>query len=471
MTPTRIDRPLGLLEKYQISKQTVKAYGNVVLAAQLEHPAGNQKPHLFFRNAFQPALAHLIQTHPSLSVIVRNANESTAHFEQLTTVDISAIVNVVDNLDNLQELIRNEICKEFDIEAYNPLWRLSVMPTSETTCTVVFAAHHVICDGMSLAIFWKDFLNALNTYYGAGIKDEQQLITVPDVKMAAPYELCNPPEISIIWDVIPILFKNFAPNFLPEFLVNYINPLKHKAWQGDQAAVEGEPHNTNVRLICVPRNIWKPLMVEAKSRKISAHAILYIATISSWAELYPGCTTEVGTPINCRSICRPPISPRQMGNFVGNHVAVWSDKQLSKNSNGKFWCLAASYHEDVQKNKVKAAKQSLYLNFLPEYPESFSNFWYDKRKNSRLGRAGGIEVSDLGRFEDEGVKISKYWNLQNLHFCQSAQVFTNALQVNSVSFNDNLYLTLSWQKGALEESKINKFHDVFIRTLDRISVK
>lgn len=463
MSSTRKDRPLGLFEKYQISKQITKAYGNVVLAAQLEHVSRTDQS-TFYKDAFRPALTRLIQKHTSLSSIVRDADNSNAHFEQLTTIDIASLVHTVLDTFNLQELIRQESSNEFDTGSDLPLWRLTVMPTSSTTCAVAFAAHHVICDGMSLSIFWQDFLKELNSGDETTTSTDD-LVTVIESKMADPYESCNPPDISVIRDVVPVVLKSLAPKILPTFMVNYLDPLKNNAWQGDHAAVEGEAHNTLVRLIHVSEDIWKPLLAEAKSRKLSGHAVLYTAVISAWAQLYPNQTTEVGTPTNTRAMCNPPLSNDQMGNFVGNHTAVWTGKQIESTD---FWSLAATYGDDLRNNKIAAAKQSLFLKFLSDYPAAYCDFWYEKRRNSKLGRAGGIEVSDIGRFNTDG---GDKWKLQGLYFCQSAQVFTSVFHVNSISWNDNLYCTVSWQNGALEESKMNQFQDIFVQILKQVPLQ
>ena len=43
------DRPLGLLEKYQLSKSLVACYGNVSLTALIEHPVCQQDRAMYRR--------------------------------------------------------------------------------------------------------------------------------------------------------------------------------------------------------------------------------------------------------------------------------------------------------------------------------------------------------------------------------------------------------------------------------------
>ncbi|CEP19366.1 hypothetical protein [Parasitella parasitica] len=463
---TRKGRPLGLLEKYQLSKQLTQAYGNITLTAQLEHPSlyssNDKNLEKVHQLAFAPALTRMIDMHANLSLTVRDKEESTAHLVQLDTIDLADNVRLT-NLTSLQELIVEQTSAEFDIDSLLPLWRMRIMPQTPTSCTVVFAVHHIIADGMSLTIFWNDFLQQLNTKHTTA-KEEELIVHVKDSAIPLPYEESGAPSLSLAWDVVPILCHSLIPKLLPTAVARYVDPISYDGWKGDFPAIDGEAHNTDVRLISVPRDIWKPIMNEAKRQGISVHAILFMSMMLTWARLYPDqTTTEVSTPINCRGSCNPPVPNNQIGNFVGAYTSVWTGKQLQRD----IWFLAKKYNNDLNKNKLDGAKQPLFLKYLPEFPASYCDFWFDKRKNSALGRAGGIELSDLGRFScKQGA-----WTAKSMYFCQSAQTFTNAFTLNSITTNDALFCSLSWQIGSLDIAKMNKFHDTFIAILKNIPLK
>ncbi|KAI7899356.1 alcohol acetyltransferase [Cokeromyces recurvatus] len=470
-TETYKERPLGLLEKYQLSKHLTNAYGNITLTLYLEHaPIQADQEELFYRQSFYPVLTQLIKRHPNLSIIVRDKLQKTAHFVQLSTIDLSKIVKVVNSSDSLTDLIRQETSLEFNLDDMLPLWRLTIVPQTLTGCNVIFTAHHIIADGMSLTIFWNECLKALNENTLSSITTTTTIDTIIKVQqhaIAPPYELSGAPTLSLVWDVVPVLCKNFLPKMLPSPLAHWIDPLVDgTSWSGDFAAVEGEGHKTKIQLISVPPTVWKPILDKAKEEQgVSGHAILFICLLIAWAKLYPNEKTEASTPINCRGLCNPPVPNSQIGNFVGGYTTIWTSKQLLTQSP---WKLAKEYSQGLCQNKVNAAKQALFLSYLPQFPESFCDFWYDKRKYTNLGRSGGVEVSDLGRFIMNTHEEEDGWKLKDIYFCQSAQIFTNALTFNTVSANNGLSCTLSWQKGSLDETKLDQFQNVFLDILNKL---
>lgn len=461
MSITRQERPLGLLEKYQTSKQLTHAYGNITLTALLEHEAVTEPAESFYLRRFQPALTRLINKHAGLSMVVRDKTENSVHFEQLTSIDLSKVVSVGASM-SLKALIEEQTSEEFDLDNFLPLWRVKIVSQTPTSCIVSLALHHAIGDGMSLVILWRALLQALDSQP----LEETKVISVKKMHLPLPYELSNAPEISLLWDVVPLICKSLIPKVLPVSLARMVDPLgTDGAWQGDFAAVEGETHDSELRTIHVPLEIWKPIAEACKKRGITAHAILFVTMLLAWKRLYPGQTTEVTTPINCRGLCQPPVSAERVGNFVGSYTSVWTGKQLDENEKD-IWKMATRYHSDLKANKIEASKQALFLKFLPEFPASYCDFWYDKRKNSKLGRTGGLELSDLGRFEFVGQD----WKLKQMFFAQSAQIFTAAFGINSISVNEELCCTFGWQKGSLDEAKTSLYHDTFIGILKNVPI-
>lgn len=462
---TRQERPLGLLEKYQTSKQLTHAYGNITMTATLEHDVMDETAETFYMRRFQPALTRLIETHAGLSMVIRDKTENSVHFEQLTSIDLSKVVTISTTPMSLEELIREQTTTEFDLDSFIPLWRFKIIAQTPTTCTVSLGLHHVIGDGMSLVVLWNGLLQELNNENNL-LEEKVTSVQVRKMHLPLPYELSNSPNISLLWDVVPVICKSLIPKVLPVSIARMVDPLGSNGWKGDFAALEGEPHDTQLRTIHVPLDIWKPIAEECKTRGISPHAIIFVAMLLAWKRLYPGETTEVATPVNCRGLCNPPVSQNQVGNFVGAYTSIWTGKQLDE-SEKDIWKMATRYNQDLKGNKMEAGKQALFLKYLPEFPASYCDFWYDKRKNSTLGRTGGLELSDIGKFNYQGND----WKLKEMYFCQSAQIFTTALGVNSISVNDNLYCTLGWQKGSLDDSKTSLYHDIFIGILKNVPLQ
>ncbi|KAI8970069.1 hypothetical protein BDF20DRAFT_889142 [Mycotypha africana] len=496
-------RRFGLLEKYQLSKHLTHAYGNITLTAHLKHrnmlsdqgePTYERyKEH--YLNYLQTGLAQLIGKHPMLSLVVREKDRDTVHFAQLSQINLEEVITIDlqhRNLqDNIQQVIQQETDREFDLDSMQlPLWRLRIVvgldiTTTTEECLLVLTMHHVIGDGMSLTIFMKELLSCIST--SRSFDDNNNSSRIVNINkidhVPPPYELAGAPSLSILWDIMPVLYQNLMPKVLPTNLARYLNPLSYESWKGDFPAVKEEPHHTVVQLFNVPAEVWKPTIQEAKKRGISAHAILYTCYLKTWSAIYAdddNCNiTEVCTPINCRSICKPSVPKDWIGNYVSSYTSIWKKKEDNK---ADIWERAKQYYQDLHKNMHSSAKQTLFLKFLPEFPDSYCEFWYDKRRNSSFGRTGGLELSDLGKLvlltdqrrdednEDEASNALETVEVKHVYFCQSAQIFTNVISLNSISLNDQLYCTLSYQKGSVKQDKINHFNSVFVDILKSLKL-
>jgi NRPS condensation-like uncharacterized protein len=459
----RQDRPFGLLEKYQLSKQLTKAYGTINMTAHCYHPTCDSSTDLdsFYTNWLYPTLTRLIIDHPMLSAIVRDKTNNSVHWAQLSHINLANNVTILPIASvPIETLIQEQTRTEFDLDSELPLWRLTILPdVSLNQCWLTITVHHVIADGMSLSIFLKQLIRELN-HQGKTTSNSQ--VVVPQTKpLPAAYEDSGAPTISVVWDVVPVLCRSLIPKILPISLATWMDPITFTGWQGDYAAIDGESHNTVVQLIKVPASQWQPLLKECKERNISPHALVFVAMVKAWAHLYKNQTTEVSTPVNCRGLCHPPVGADQIGNYTGAYTSVWtSNASITEDT----WAMATRYAQGLKAHKIDAAKQALLLKYLPEFPESYCDFWYDKRKSSRMGRTGGLELSDLGKLiTDKGA-----WGVleQEVYFCQSAQVFTAALGMNAVTVDQGaLCCTVSWQKGALDERKVNLYRDQFVAIL------
>jgi hypothetical protein len=458
---TKHARSLGLLEKYQLSKHLTHAYGTVNVSGRLTHPVcDTDNIHSFYLAQLAPALTQLLHHHSVLSVVMRDVTLSSAHFAQLSSVDLAQVVQVGSVGETLEKTIHTQTSIDFDLDALVPLWCIYITPIDNTSCYLTYTAHHSISDGMGLSVFWQELLEELN-HSSSVQQQENWIVQIPaDAIVPSPYELSNPPALSLVKDTLPLVLNSIGSKILPTFISKYLNPAL-TSWKGDFAAVEGEGHNTDVRLFHIDSVEWAPLMKKAKESGISAHAVVFSCVLLAWAKVYPEHgVVETGTPMNCRPMCNPPVAKNQLGNYVGSYNAFWTNDSAFQKYQNNPWLLANKYHHDLQNNKLDGAKQSLLLKFLPDFPASYIDFWNDKRKNSNMGRAGGVEFSDLGRFTVP-TSESAQWHLEDMYFCQSAQIYTTAYSINGISANNNLYCTMTWQKGALKEEKPDQLTAAF----------
>ncbi|KAI9281629.1 alcohol acetyltransferase [Sporodiniella umbellata] len=441
-------RRIGVLEKYQSTKQLVRSYGNVCFTAELRHPECVIDAAQFYQERLRTPLRKMIERHSSLSWVLREIDTPNVCFKRLKTVDLTQVVEVAPIQNTSVNSLTQEQCTiEFDFDSELPLWRLKIVPVSPTTCLAAFSLNHVIGDGSTLKIFWTELLHELQTEHK--VNEESFIVQTPEnLKPDLTYEDSGCPKISFLSDVLPKIIKSSVPKFLTN---------AHHGWAGDFPAVEGEPHSTEVLSNKIDSLTWGRIMKESKNRQISGHAVVYALFVLAWATLYNNHSVSVGTPINCRPLCNPPLSANQMGNYVGQYDCYWKKGYIQKIlKNKSLWDFAKKYNDNLQKGgKLKGAKAALILKFL-KYPEQYLEFFKDKRKYP-MKRGGGLELSDIGKVSISGDS----WEIESLYFCQSAHTYGTAFGMNSTCLNGILFYTLCWQKGSLDQEKIDLFNKIF----------
>ncbi len=109
---------------------------------------------------FKQALVHLIQRHEILRTQFK-LNENGRVIQEIFP-DISPLVVEVDQQNqetcDVNELVKNEILflsERFDLQCA-PLWRVKLIYTAENSYRAIFVYHHIIIDGYSIGVFFKD---------------------------------------------------------------------------------------------------------------------------------------------------------------------------------------------------------------------------------------------------------------------------------------------------------------------------
>ncbi|CAO3647632.1 unnamed protein product [Cunninghamella blakesleeana] len=465
-----LQRPLGMFEKNQVAKQLTKGYASVTLTAILDHPPRPQAEPitLFYKKHLYSALERLIQSHPMLQLCVLNADKPSAQFIQLTHLNLNDLVIISENDEfwdtSCQErIITNECQHEYDLFSLKPLWRLHVSahPDRPDQSSITFTVQHVISDGLSTLIVWKDLLQYLND------QKHQKSDFIIDITSKTHFDTSKPCDIPL-----PIEQRNAPkdPNVTPS------PPVPEDGWEGDYVAPENEQLDTIVHMMQIKSDVWSKLVKKAKQHQVSLHAVIYSAYLLTWGLLYPDTSVKTATAINCRTYCNPPVSNDELGIFFGRLECGWPKEKLFQfTEHGEtslaFWRLAKTYHQFVQDNKLLTCQRSLLMeDTLPTYPESYFDVWYNSRKLFKMGRSGGLNISDLGRFvqdnNNNNNQIENSWILNNLWFCQSAHIYATVIAVNVVSTNGNMNATITWQRGSVFEDRALKFLDEFKQRLE-----
>lgn len=455
-------RVLGAFEKYQVSLQLVKCYGAVAHTAVIHHAPRRSSSDVkeYYLGRLHPALARLVEKHPLLSVAVRDVDKPTVCYVTIPDFDLESIVTFGElafwEADAQAHRLAEQCDKEFDLDDQSlPLWRLHIdtHPDRPEECSVTVAIHHGMADGKSLSIFWHELMQHLNSNISPFQCQGPYIIHSNRSPINPPFEERNGPTLGFVDGI-----KYKASKLFPSWFETPKN-----AWQGDRPAImdkDRSRHDTGVRVIKLGGPAWPKICETAKEHGVTPHAAIMAAVLLAFVQVYPDeQVLETYTPIDCRPFCQPSIPGDEMGNFIGSYAKVWTLQSLkNKYDTSSFWELAKLYHANLRANKIEAAKEVRYLQLQSRYPEDFCEPWYEKWQTCRMGRSGGIEFSDLGR--------SNLMNVREVYFCQSAQTFTIGWGVNTISTKDCMYATLSFQKGALDETKLEAFGPAILAKLE-----
>ncbi|KAI9268103.1 hypothetical protein BDA99DRAFT_603630 [Phascolomyces articulosus] len=477
----KIERALGAMEKYQTSKYMNNGYGSVTCTAlfrhALQHPTATTAENIkeFYLNQLYAPLTRLVEKHPQLSLAVADFDKPNVHFVRLDDFDLASIVSIDypslfwDEGTALSTTISEETDREFDLNDHTvPLWhlRIGVHDDRPDECSITLAIQHAIGDGSSVAIFWRDLYTELNKD-SITAPNNYTIRSNPEKPLLAAYEYRQPPKPNA-WDKFSLTMTEKLKMYLPQPIKQYWFP---DGWAGDFRGITDKAlarHETDIRAIHVDKSIWEQVCIISKKQGVTPHAPIMAAIASAFAEIWgTDQTVETWTPINCRGFCNPPIAKDEMGNFVGPYVHMFTPAS----STLSFWEKAKTYHTGLRANKYEGAKDANYMTTF-NYPDDFQTWWYSNWDTNPMARSGGIECSDLGRFmteqQEKAIMIdSDYpsWKLQGLWFAQSSQMFTNALNLNCISTSDCMYGTVGWQRGSLDESKVERFGPLVIHYL------
>ncbi|KAI9315115.1 hypothetical protein BX666DRAFT_358218 [Dichotomocladium elegans] len=464
MTVTQ-QRGVGLLEKYQISKLLTKCYGSVSNTALLRHRTARpdsdpEAIQTFYLKALHPALSRLVKKHPFLSVIPVDVDQPTAHFALLESYDLRDIVHVNPSFrywEHLSDLIRGAVKYEFDHLRPNglPMWSLQidVHPDRPYECAMTLIVYHLIMDGRSVLVFWRDLLNELKMIGGGESQQQQPFVVAcdPDAVVPPPYEERN-----------PVLRASTALWGTKED--------EAQMWQGDYEANRDPATaqcDTDVRQFKVDGDAWAKIVSTSKSHGVTPHAPIMIACVSAFAELYPGRVLRTMTAVNTRPLCNPPVPDDEFGNFFGVFFKFWRSA-AAMHEKKSFWDQCIEYQNFVREHKTSAAAftQNV-LRPLESFPESFCRFWTDNLTKYALGRPGGIALSDLGILRTDAQ--SSEWTLEEIYFSQAAHMYTLAMGLNVISLPHGMFGTLCWHKGAVDPAKADRFGGLVAKKLEEIA--
>lgn len=133
----------------------------------------------------EQSLQELIDRHESLrSVFTGDASQICISSKQVLNLHFEdlSLMNQNQKETFISDFIESEVNKVFDLQN-GPLYKLSLFKLDDNKHSLIFTAHHIICDGWSMGIF----LDELGKLYSARIKNEPS--ELPEANSFTQYAL------------------------------------------------------------------------------------------------------------------------------------------------------------------------------------------------------------------------------------------------------------------------------------------
>ncbi|TVY23471.1 Acyl-CoA ligase [Lachnellula hyalina] len=433
--------------------------------------AGISDPDSWFTDRFDQALYRTVQHHPSLCYgIIDQAPEKEAHFLRLPAIHRDDVVEFCGQSPKYEtedeDSVLARLLEKFHVrrlfEGHRiPAWRIVIFkhggewgskssdPPPRQKISFAFLANHGLADGLSLANFFNTFFRFFNN---AQTEPTHWPFTVPeDFKAAVPLEKTC--------DLAARDENDIGLNFDPNA----------KIWSGaDMFLTSIEDYGTGVRLVSIPHAPLSNALQLCKKHKISLTGLLnslLLIYLSKAAPSDHGFRSII--PYSMRHVTR--ATHDEILNHASGLVCEYSESIVSEmrssteNSTEELDLIVKLGLECRQKltaELVRCPKNNLMAGMIGV------DDWYSSSKR-QLGqkRALTFGISNLGVVGGvEDVAENAILRLEKMVISQCGSVTGPVFGFNSASIPGGpLAITLTWQKGVVEE----KFFDEMAKYLSR----
>ncbi|KAJ5620999.1 hypothetical protein N7510_004983 [Penicillium lagena] len=465
---TNIIRPLGQLETYHSTRQSMSLYPFAAQTCQYTSPSTMATETC--KQVIKAALVQVVLAHPALQVGIGAADTNGPSFLRLPSLDVSNHLEwrslsqtaPASYDDAVIKAIEKEHTKDWHDVATRPAWKLTVFQSlvpedgSGFTFDFLLAAHHSIADGISLGIFHTSLLAALDEASG-------NLVQVEDLVILPATSALTPSQEDIMNFKISksFLIKTLWGEFAPSWLQGKPSALP---WTGAPITLRPRPQHT--RLITFPEEVVSRLLDACRSHKTTLTPLLHALIAVSMSQRLPEETTTGGmaaaTVIGLRpyadksKIAHDMDLNRSMGDLTTAYTHRISPSTISELRDGSqgsddsaIWALTTRLGSEV-KSRLATLPEDDIIGLL-----AWVSDWF-KRANEMQGKPRDTtwEVSNLGSMPCRPARTgagNDGWTLRRSIFTQSGNAIGAAFAVNVSSVAQGpLTLTLTWQDGIVE---------------------
>ncbi|CAG8552721.1 3098_t:CDS:2 [Ambispora gerdemannii] len=487
-------RPLSPLERYYTIRQELNYYKNIISYVRYTHTKLSLIPFANVRSEVTPilyrALRSLILTHPALSAAFFCIKSNSPSF-----------VHIPVGVQELERLMEAQHDIGFNQDNFNiPLWRVVFVlnKARRNELGVFFVYHHGIGDGQSSFAFHNFFYKFLNENLDLFDPNRSKLDVTAlskEAKVDVPLRP-HPQPINERISLRPPLHK-IVPLIAPHIIIpSFIRTFtENEYWAGDIPSKSLDTYHTKVKIFTLTKDELQKVYGYAKNEDSTIHAALYAAVLFSAAKYLVTVTVtsnskfkkkstlslKIPTPISLRPTVNPPISQNEIGVYLTEFT---SNSLVRIIHQTEFWKLAREWRRDFLKNKPEAMHKIWLLRFVGERYEEWIKLlkgWRFAKENGGMGRNASGEISNLGRWivtdekrDSTDPKVSmkeEKWAIIDMTFSQCAYVVGSAFNINVVTHSDNFRGTVTYQKGAISDDKMEKFVRGLIDALKCVAEK
>ena len=455
------ERPVGLLERYSVSRHNVGLYTNLVV--------GVTYGQLITDDKLDTAVRSAIAEHPFLSAVLLDSDTDYPSWGRLTDIDPARII--VHHTEEIEcdQLLSDLHSALFDVQNHSlPLWRLHVLPHKvgdRKTISLLICAHHAICDGIGLLAVHDSIYRGLHGQ-------------VADLQSAKQQTL--PPAFDTLHDcrsgILLLLRAVITDLLLPAWISRKLGlvTLFHRGKRIPPIA--DQPHRTLARTFAT-RSLHD-LLAACRIYGISLTSLFYACFGAACAQvLKPNedgvRTLRASVAINSRSLCGMAVDATTCGSYsTGLMAGVPSSLSLTSRppTRRQLLTIAQNIHARLHNPSlhINCAEAVGLMGHIPKKErQADSPYKYDTGtdhffRQQAQGSSGGAtySLSNLGKWTPSTLANEQY-TIENAFLSQSVGALGELICLSSVTVNDILTNVINWQQGTLQVDEVERIVSAF----------
>jgi len=233
---------------------------------------------------------------------------------------------------------------------------------------------------------------------------------------------------------------------LPKFLANLV---KVNYYAGEQKPIyELQGCLTSLLLSEIDTPFLQKLTKRCKTEQTTIHGALQAASIKALTQFVPSTfVIGIGSAIDLRSHAKIPLNKHHVGEWVTG-VDLYFKEPLPE-----FWKLAREARERLVKKTQHGIELAGMLDYIPK--EKWELFWTRQQSMNTNGKSSTLHISNLGIWEAP----TYFGNTKMLGciFAQCNSAVGPLVQMDLVTFNEKLQLSVSYNPTLITQQRIQQF--------------